>query len=107
MGRCQWSPNAYLIRDYRIFCFLLRSVGPLVTFPTSLRARGLAAAGASQRALQPERLCALAHEGNHVANVLVERQAEFLRAFPKVVAVDGPRERLVLHPLHHRRGLEV
>ena len=37
----------------------------------------------------------------------IERQAELLGAAPQIVAAHRARERLVLHPLHHRRGLEV
>src|SRR4051794_27057828 len=40
-------------------------------------------------------------------DMLVEVEAEFLRALRQVLPVDGPRERLVLHLLAHRLRVHV
>src|SRR6185503_7136473 len=61
----------------------------------------------SQRSAQTERVGALAHERDHIRDVLIERKSDFFRAFSQIVAADGPREGLVLHSAHDRRRLEV
>src|SRR5437667_2385142 len=61
----------------------------------------------SQRPLQSQRLGALAHEGNHVGDVLLERQPELLRAAAEILALDAAGERFILHALHHRGLLQV
>ena len=64
-------------------------------------------AGPGSRALQPQLVGALAQERDHVGDVLIERQANLLGALPQILARHGARERFVLHPLDHRRGLEI
>src|SRR5215470_4386097 len=61
----------------------------------------------SQRSSQPELVGALAHEPDDVGDVLLERNAEQRRAVDEILALHPARERLVLHPLLHRAGLEV
>src|SRR3954464_8202871 len=56
---------------------------------------------------QAESVRLLAHESNHVRNVLIEGQAEQFRAGAEVIAFDAPGECLVFHPLDDRWCFEV
>src|SRR5256885_12164530 len=48
-----------------------------------------------------------AQEADHIRDVLVERNPQRRRALDDVLALHAARERLVLHPLLHRAGLEI
>src|SRR5437868_1337172 len=50
-------------------------------------------------------LCA--HEPDHVADVLLDRQAQLLGSFSQVIARHGAGKRLVFHLLDHGGGFEI
>src|SRR5205809_1243115 len=60
-----------------------------------------------QRPPQPERIGPLAHEQNHIRDVLVERQAKRLGAGDEVLALHAAGEGLVFHALLHRTGFQI
>src|SRR5262249_40327466 len=60
-----------------------------------------------ERSPQAERIGLLAHEADHVGEVLLERQAEKLSARREIFSLDTAGEWLVLHPLLHRARLEI
>src|SRR5713226_5308090 len=64
-------------------------------------------ASRSERASQAKGINTLAHEGNHIRDVLLDRKPQLLGTLPEVLALDSSRECLVLHPLDHRLRLQI
>src|SRR5262249_47696929 len=62
---------------------------------------------ASQCSAQPQRIGRGPHEPDHVCDVFFEWQSEQIGSGAEVLAFHSTGERLVFHPLHHRRRLEV
>ena len=83
------------------------SAAPVATALGSANAGGvpaaITAAGGTEllTTAKPEGVCLLAHESDHVRDVLIEGKAEQFSAGAKVLPAYGACKGLVLHPLCH------